>query len=371
MGNAIVQSATIQLKDQGGGVFGSVTPVTENGITSVTGTIADGQTVNINGGGFGADGPANYMFEDFSLGTDGQDATLLTTNFDSLHVSYPPIFTSDARRPGGMAARMFRESKDTPGAYAACIGVYTGMAGANSVFSCYSIRVPTGKYIAGANGGNSGTNADYPTSASWKTNWWIGVNSFSTNDLISISLIPNGRWVTGGNSFGNLDDFGTDPTWWKWNKWHRILQWAKPGAIPQTDPGILYTQIANGEEAITEFNATPVIFGNGAPPYNFQEYHINGWNDPSGSNNADVRSDYADLYHAWGGNECARVELGDASTYAACTDLAICEAADVNWANSSIEITVRQGGLDFAANTWLFVTLPDNTTRYSYQVVTV
>jgi len=368
MGNAIVQSATIQLKDQGGGVFGSVTPVLGNGITSVTGTIADGQTLTIAGLGFGADGPSNYNFNDFSGGTDGIEATTSNTNFDEISPFWPPLFTTDSRS-GSLASRFFRQKNGGDLAYAASIQT-VNLGAVTEVFKSFAVKVPAGKYFPGAGGGNAGTNADYSTSSSWKMDWLLGPDS-ATNDLITATHIGHGQWVSGGNDLGNLEALGADPTWWKWNAWNRMTQWAKAGAIPQTNAGNLYTQIANGVDAITEFSSTPVIFATGQAPYVWNDYHINGWSNSDGSNNANVELIYDDCYIAWGDNSAARVELGNAATYTACTDLAICETSNANWSNGTLTTTAREGGLNLAANTWLFVTLPDNVTRYSYQVVTV
>lgn len=340
------------------------------GITSVSGTIADGQTLTVSGFEFGANGPSNYMFEDFSAGTNGADVTTSNSNFDTTSQYYPATFTTDSRS-GSLAAQMNNNKNISPNDMAASVNS-VDLTSTTEVFKSFAVKVPSGAYFPGTNGGNSGTNADYPSDSSWKMDWLLGPDAV-TNDLITLSHIGGGIWATGGNDLGTLRNYGTDPTWWKWANWNRITQYVKAGATPQTDAGVMYTQIANGQEAITEFNDNPVVFANGQSPYHFTQWNINGWirPDAGGSDGAGtgVSTLYDDIYVAWGDYAAARVELGDASTYESCTNLAVCEVS--SWSNTSISTVCRSGGLNLSANTWLFVTLPNNTTRYSYQVVTV
>jgi len=73
MGNAIVQSATIQLKDQGGGVFGSVAVSSGLVITDI-----GSNQFRITGSGFGTKpiGETSKVMWDADLGVDGFHATL-------------------------------------------------------------------------------------------------------------------------------------------------------------------------------------------------------------------------------------------------------------------------------------------------------
>jgi len=378
MGNAIVQSATIQLKDQGGGVYGSVTPVSGNGIT-VTGTIGEGEVVVISkpSGGFGNSGPEKYFYEDFSNGVAGEDATLFTTSFDELHASYPPEFVVDDVS-GRLVARMFRQ--DTAGSenYQPCKAKWLNLGVIREAFKSFSVRVPPTKYFSGPGGGNSGTDADYSSASSWKMDWLVGDNTINTNDLITASHVGNGQWTGGGNALqlpggGQLQQFGTNPTWWKWGKWHRMTQWIKAGAVPEVDAGNMYTQIANGEEAMTIFDTTPVIFATGASPYSFKEYHINGWAVGDATNNPNIEQHYKSIYLAVGDNAAARVELSNDFPYLSGKKPSMCEAPDVGWTDNEITVTLHDGtgDVDLTKNTWAYITLPDNVTQFYVQVVTV
>ena len=379
MGNAIVQSATIQLKDQGGGVFGSV--ASSDGITSVSGVRADGEVNTISGLGFGDNGPSSSMFENFSGGTDGAEVTTLNSNFDEVNDFYRTKFTSDSRS-GSLSGSMYQSKNQAPFDIAATINtVNFGAPGSGVVeyFTSFAIKVPSGSYFPGIGGGNAGNNSDYPNDSALKTNWMQGPDQFR-NDMVSLSHVGNGHWLVTSNDLGTFIDAGTNPTWWKWGGWVKISLWVKSGADPRNDAGEVYLQITNGVDPIYEFTSTPVIFGaagttgDGLSPYEFNYDRTVGWIKPgvggSDGAGAGVTVLFDDIYKSWGANSAARVELGDADTYAGCTDTALCEVEDINWSDGTIVFTAREGGLNLSANTWVYVILPDNSTIYSFQWVT-
>jgi hypothetical protein len=335
------------------------------GISNVTGTIADGQTITISGGGFGL-GPTNTISEFFDGGATGQDITGANSNFDTPNAIYPATFDTDSRS-GTHSANMVSLASGV-------VGSINGfnLGSTTEVFVTYAFKVPSGAYFPGIDGGNTGTNSDYSSDSSWKMNWLLGPDS-TTNDMISLSHVGGGIWHTGGNALGLIKNWGTDPTWFKWGGWNRVDQWFKAGATPNVDQGNFYTRITNDGVDSFEFSDTPVIFASGSAPYEWNSINFAGWmrNDLGGSNSlgAGVKYLYDDIYVAWGDNAAARVELGNNSVYENCTSLAICDSG--LWADGSITATCREGGLDLAQNTWLFVTLADNTTHYGIQVVNV
>jgi len=145
-----------------------------------------------------------------------------------------------------------------------------------------------------------------------------------------------------------------------------MTSWVKAGDIPNVDAGDLYFQVANAEAAIFEDVSNPVIFANGTPPNGWTQLNIGGWARER-TTQGGVKVLYDDVYVAWGANSAARVELGNASTYAACTDLAVCDRT--SWSSNEIIANCREGGLNLANPTWLYVITSDNTTIYSKQVV--
>ena len=377
MGNVLQNTGGNTLKVLAGGGFGSVESIV-SGISSVSGTISDGNVLTVSGGGFGT-GPTVVMFEDFSGGTDGIDGTTSNTGFDTTSTAYPLIFTTDSRS-GSLAARMYRV-KATDAAQRRSSNNFILLNAATEVFISYAIKTPTGKYFPGTAGGNSGTNADY-SNASWKAAWLIPEEGTSGQcDLVVPSFNGSSSWELTGNGLKTkLTTGGANPTWWSWNNWCRMTTWVKAGADVSVDAGNIYFQAANGIDAMYENSGTPIIFTNestGTPtPEAYRQWgqlNIAGWIKENAGGSAgggeDIECLYDDIYVAEGPNAAARVELGNASTYAACTDLAICDST--SWANDSITVNCREGGLTLTANTWLYVTLSDNTTQYKTQVVTV
>lgn len=339
-------------------------PVGEPGITNVTGIISDGETLTISGAAFGS-GCANIMFENYENGAVGSQVLSSNTNYDTNNAFVIALRDADSRS-GSKSASTYQQHSTVLDYRSAVIEKDFG-GDYLEVYTSYAVKVPSGSTFPGNDGGSSGTNADYSSDSSWKQNWFLGPGS-TTNDLITATHVGGGIWHTGGNDLGTLRNHGTDPTWWSWGNWNRLSMWVKAGATPNVDAGNLYFQVANTAGVIYEFNDTPVIFANGTAPYRFTKVNAHGWQRER-STLGGVKTLYDDVYIAWGDNAAARVELGNNAVYENCTDLAICDYS--SWESGSITVTCREGGLNLAQNTWLFVTLADNTTRYSYQVVTV
>ena len=337
--------------------------------------LADGNALTLTTDGtnpFGT-GPTNVRYESFEGLTAGtRMETTANTIFDTVSPFWPAPIENDISRSGNNSAK-FTTTKESDGSVAASANTVTFIGGATEVFVSYAVKIPSGAYFPGTNAGNSGTNADY-TDSSWKAAWLLGVNEGSGygNDLVIPSHVGSGIWVIGGNNLGNFIQAGSaDPTWWKWNKWNRFTTWAKAGAVPQTDAGNLYFQVANGEEALTEFSDTPVIFGseNAVPPYQWEQVNINGWMRPAvgGSDGAGTGIDtrYDDIYVSWGTNAAARVELGDNAAYTSCTNLHIQHVTPANWATGQLDFNIDYGPFSQSDSLWLHITLDDNSTTYA------
>ena len=340
-----------------------------------SGTLADGETLTITTDGtnpFGA-GPTNVRFENFDgLGlTAGDDITSLNSEFDEHNVYYEALATADARSPG-FAMSGIDESVQYPATRTLLFG-----APATEVYISYATKIPTGKYFPGTTGaGNSGTDADYPSDSSWKIVWLLD-NASDANDLCIPSHIgSNGLWSLSGNGAGikldSNDLGGKAPSWFGHNSWTRISSHIKAGATPNVDLGEAYFSATNGSLPIFEVKKDVVIFegANVQAPYQFQKLNITGWcRSKSGGSDglgADVQFLFDDIYLATGANAAARIEIGNAATYSACTDLAICKPE--SWANGEITATIKAGAFALTEQLWLHITLADNTTRYSVQV---
>lgn len=348
--------------DLGGGSYGTA-PF--EGIMSVSGTVSDGQVLTITGGGFGS-GCSSVWFEDYSDGVLNSDIKLDNTVFNVTGDGTGTFAkrVSDSRS-GSLAASVFQET--LAGGQWVSHGLHRTFSAVTELFVSQAVKIPSGSRFPGTGGGTSGTNADYSSDSSWKTVWVTG-GSTGTNDIVIPSHIGVGVWSHIGNDLPDKRNWGADPTWWEWGAWNRLTTWMKAGDTPEVDAGQLYFQVANTADTLFEDSTTPVIFSGGTNPYNWTDVRVGGWIKDTATQN-DVVVLYDDIYIAAGDNAAARVELGNNAVYENCTDLAVCDHN--TWADGSLSVNCREGGLNLSANTWLFVTTADNTTRYSTQVVTV
>ena len=319
-------------------------------------------------------GPTNVKYENFEGFTAGTRMETSTV-FDTVSPFWSAPIENDISRSGSNSAK-FTAPKESDASIGASINFIDFTGGTDEVFVSYAVQVPSGAYMVGANGGNSGTNADYSNDSAWKTAWLLGPNRNSgLCDLVLATLVGD-SWSMAGNDLGTILTLGADsPTWWKWANWNRMSTFLKAGATAQTDAGDAYFQIANGQEAITEYSDTPVIFANANSAsgdfidYKWYGMSINGWmrdgvggSDGSG---AGIDTRYDDIYVSWGANAAARVELGDNAVYTSCTDLHIQHVTPANWATGQLGFNIDTGPLNPATPLWYHITLEDNSTRYS------
>src|SRR5690606_24632222 len=80
------------------------------------------------------------------------------------------------------------------------------------------------------------------------------------------------------------------------------------------------------------------------------------------ANMPDAVIDYSDFYSA---TTRARVEIGNAATYAACTHLELQPVREANWSDDTLgDVLVNPGALGSLAGKYLYVTKADGT-RFS------
>lgn len=333
--------------------------------------ITQGSSVSLTTDGtnpFGS-GPINVKYERFDSQSVDDEITDLNSIFDDASSFWPATVKDDEARSGTKSGKFVANKNIAPNDLGSSINTIDLPVGTREVFYSVASKIPTGAYFPG--GGNTGTNADYDSS-SWKMAWLLGPDS-ATNDLVLFTHTGSGVWKHSGNDLGNLLDLGTaDPSWWKWNQWNRTTSYVKAGTTPQTDAGVIYAQIANGQDSIIEYSDTPVVFANGSANYDWTKLNVNGWArmDAGGSdsNGAGIDFRYDDIYVAYGDRAAARVELGNNATYSNCTDLHIQYVTPTNWATGQLDFDIDYGPFSEGDALWLHITLEDNSTRYSIRV---
>jgi len=349
------------------------------GITSVTGTISADQSITINGAGFST-GPANHTMENFSGGVDGNDITTGNTVFDEVFASSVPTFNSDARS-SGLSADTYKAGAVQ---WEAAVMKFIPGVEFDEWFSSYARKTPSGKtlpHAAAQDGLQSSSGTGFYNGSDDKYVWFF--DATYSNDVCMPTRAGWGEHHVAGNTLGvneatRVYDSGggsesSEPDWWNknfQNNWYRFTGWFQAGDVPQTDPGKFYFNICNAQDTLWEYteNGKP-IFAGGASPYTMEEAWFPGWmrERTLAEGHGDVQVLYDDCYFAWGANSAARVEIGNASTYATCTDLAICPST--SWADGAIAVTLPDGPLSYVSDLWLYVTRENNTDRVSYKIV--
>lgn len=205
--------------------------------------------------------------------------------------------------------------------------------------------------------------------------WLMNEGTSNSNDIVLPTHIGNGDHQWAGNDLPNKYDTGAGaaPPWWNNsfpNNFYRYTTWMQAGAMPEIDAGKLYINVCNAQDTMWEHtDNTDVTFLGGNTPYVWKEGRFTGWMVERllaiGSDNIQVITD--DCYMAWGTNAAARVEIGNAATYTACTDLAICPST--SWADTSITVTLPDGPLSYVSDLWLFVFDELNSVIATYKIV--
>ena len=349
------------------GAYTTTTRPASNGINSITGTISNNTDVTIHGKGFGVNGPHIEVFDRMS-GTVGNPLTLTSPSrgtYDYITTN-PPVYEAGGRDGGN------------------CLRAITGtgvmhpfnknfVRNVTEMFFSFAHKWPTGSYFPSPNAATPNTFPS-PSDSCLKQNWvmYTDRGGAGINDLCLMSH------YSGGGTFGILgndystyfQNIGSTPAaWWQWNKWMKTDFWLKADSTnPSTVNGTTFVGITNEIAHLEYSKTTSPLFDSdriGQEPYAWDRIHFNEW--CRGSAPGTVQCQYSDIYLATGPNSAARVEVGNNAVYASCTELVICPTK--LWADGRIMATIQQGGLNLINPTWLFITLPDNSTRYSIQVI--
>jgi hypothetical protein len=303
-------------------------------ISSVSGTVSNGQAITITGSSFGA-GPSVLVFDDFEGGTNGSQiatgsGSAKVGQWNSLQGSPAvPVYSNSQKVSGNLAAHMTSAGANFYNRLVAAIPKQ------NKVFMSWWMWVdawpindssgnPNWKVIWLMNSGTTDYDLTIPTYLS------AGGGLYGSNYLTS-SCGGYAEWTVPAMSLGSwkrtwvLADATSDGKY--------IQSWELTGSGVQQDA--------------TSSNSASSCWFNGAE--SFSQVYINGYMGIVNTSNAY----FDDIYIAYGDNAMARVEIGNASTYNACTNLTI--ATPTSWGASSITATVRQGSFGSSGSAYLYV----------------
>ncbi len=345
-------------------IFWSASAYAQPNITSFSGSLTDGSTITINGSSFGVNGPNILIFDDFESGTNGSNIKIgagSATIGEWTSVTYlyptPPTYSNAHSLSGSLAFRgdatkTIATDLNGSGTTAFKMGFTT-----SDIFVSYWYYFPTTSDWPCLNGGNCNN----------KLVWVTG--SGTSNDDRVIPATSGGSKTTPLNlyMFGN-DSIGepplSPPLIMSKGKWYRFWVYLH-GVGNTTDHEELWVASPSSEANIAaaiRLNRTTLIWNttfNG-----FNRVMINGFNRWC-NDCAESAPTFDDVYVSIGAGARARVEIGDAATYATSKNLTI--ATVTSWGDTSITATIRQGSFGNLNNAYLYVIDADgnvNTNGY-------
>ena len=319
-------------------------------IDNISGTVLDGQQIIINGNNFGTNGPNIVLFDDFKRGTAGEDITLQAAIGNWNVRNHLPTYGEDGQNNiagrfiGDGGGRLIAEFSDV-----------------QEIFISYRVMIPVGKHFP-----NSGAPNTFPPGSQWKLTWLMdGDRGAAGNDDLVVPTWGNGTYFSlagNDNAFQLATGRATgDTRWFSFLDWNRYSVYMKGGAVPDVDPGTVWSQGMSGEfgQKIFESIDKKLFDGDDTPDgYQFQDDAISRWNrlnvpgwHRGGDDNAAAM--YDDIYIATGVNARARIEIGNKPLYSDCNILAI--TTPTSWQDNTITTTIRQGVFKDGETTYLFV----------------
>lgn len=305
-------------------------------VSGVTGAVSNGQSITISGSDFGS-GPTIAVFDDFEKGINGDNISTSTNGaqvgtWSHFQQDLYPTYSNASHVSGSLCFRA-----DMANYWGNRL--YVALPGITSYFFSYWVYLPAGDSWPGE-GQADGIN--------WKVMWFTNNDNFNGGLTEPVILASDGTSASdvtsaiAGDPPTNL--YGDERNIWpnlSFSKGTWIRVWG-------------YTNIASsGKVRIWQLTASGVHTGSdlSLDTSSCGEIYyatVNGYSRQT----SNCHPMYDDVYIAYGSNAQARVEIGNAATYTACTNLAIC--TPTSWGDTSITATVRMGS--FATGTaYLYV----------------
>ena len=304
-------------------------------ITSVEGTVGNGEMITITGTGFGSTGPTVAIFDDFEKGTNGSVISIASgsasvNQWSVVSPDYKPTYSTIQAHSGSKSLLIDFSQQ----------GRWTQVhfSGASRVYFSFWLLVPSNSCVPGVN------NPDGPN---WKFAMISG-NPWPASDHTTVFLsdLPNPAFTTMSVWY---DSAGINTGGWGSSsiikaRWQRY-EWYFYG---HTSAGIIQGWELNSSTVRTQIQ-------NQLNVYNLHSHDLWGLVQfPAYARQDSVAKNYYDdIYVATGAGALARVEIGNNSTYSRCTNLAV--ITPVSWGSNSITATVRQGSFTAGSSAYLFI----------------
>ena len=310
-------------------------------ITGVSGNISNGESITISGSGFGSTGPNVVLFDSFEKGNIGSNISTVSNsadigNWDALG-NTEQTYSTESFLSGDKSMKVDFSQNGGSGPMLNYPNVQN-----SDIFLSWWQYMPINRDVPGTN------NVDGPN---WKW-FWIGdetdswpfgsdyVTTCLSNDDCDgiIGVFPADDLEApereGGTWFDSSFAKGT---------WMRVSVAMKNA----TSGAYLWNQEISTMGNFVKFNLNNIVTAHSDDPWNVLTLPGYGRDD----NNAVAY--YDDVYIATGDSARARVEIGNAPTYSASTNLTLLTPTD--WSDGSITATVRGGSFTDGSEAYLYV----------------
>jgi hypothetical protein len=310
-------------------------------IENVTGSIADGDSITISGNGFGDNGPNLELFDDFEKGANGTDietgpGSATVGEWTSSSGAILPQYSNLEALSGQMSFRADFTAVGVAQSWTSQVEkVFSEPT--TEFFGCWWWLIPAGTNVPGE-GASNGVN--------WKTVWIM--DGFQGNDddlFMPVIMGPTYSMFSGNTSAYRT---GVDLNWSK-GQWKRIWVWLKGSTTASGQVNMWELTGSKVEEAANDNNVQVYSTSRSDQPHEWGQIHINAYGRPT----SNCYPSFDDVYLATGPNARARIEIGNAPNYMACTNLTICTPD--SWSDTSIIATVRQGRFQAQEGAFLYV----------------
>lgn len=306
-------------------------------VQEVQGIVEDGAQITLFGSGFGASGPTVLFFDDLEGGTAGQT---IRTGPGSARVgqwnalgSNEPYYANQHSVSGSLSFQADM-SQDWFG-----YGEVLLPGGTQEIFATWWIFLPSGDLFPGQ-GGTDNVN--------WKTVWLQGEGTTDNDQIFPTILGPPSLLNESQLSYcfcGNDTPYNEYIQFdFRKGVWKRVWIWVKAG---QNGAGKAHLWWLGDAGVVHALSADAVTIGNLGESY--QRIRINGY----GRATSNCHPTFDDIYVSTGAGCVARVELGNAATYTACTKLTI--TTTTSWSDNQIGTVVRRGAFGPGEAAYVYV----------------
>jgi hypothetical protein len=312
-------------------------------ITGVSGNISDGESITISGSGFGSTGPNVVLFDSFEKGNIGSNISIVSNSADIGNWSelgnITEVYSADYSVSGTKAMKVDWSNVYGSGPYLR----YPNVQNSDMLISWWQY-MPTSKNVPGTNGPEAGQ-------PNWKW-FWIGDESDNWpwgSDYVTVCL-------SNSNCDSTIAVFPADDTadpqreggnWIETTfvkgTWIRVSV-AIRNAV---SGGYIWNQEVSANGNRIQLNQTNISTAHLTDPWNILSLPGFGRQDNTAA------AYYDDVYVATGSSARARIEIGNASTYSASTNLAL--LTPTAWSAGSISATVRDGSFASGSTAYLYV----------------